>query len=258
MQIDQNIFYEEFLDKISSLDETLSEIENDFTDRENLNSIFRAIHTVKGTSDLLGMFNVVAVTHKAEDLLDEFRNGKAVMDFNILELYKELKDYLKLCIENTANGVYDDPTTQNLEIYFEKEFSRYLQMMKDGVFELSAKTVLIVENTSITRYMIKKVASKEGFSSFMCDNGFDAVQKIKDNDIDLIFCDISSDCEQCKEFLLQVSSDLLYDHIPIVVLVDCLTEDMRSFAQKIKAKAWLKKPIEMNKLTIILNKLLGK
>jgi len=257
MEIDQNIFYEEFLDKIDSLSDTLNDIKNDFTDTENLNAIFRAIHTVKGTADLLGMFDVVAVTHKAEDLLDEIRDGKAIMDFNIWGLYKELNDYLKLCIENTANGVYDDPTTQNLAIYFEKEFDRYLKMIQDGVFEVSAKTVLIVENTSIARYMIKKVALEEGFSSFMCDNGFDAMKKIKDNDINLIFCDVSSSCERCKEFLVQISSDLLYDHIPIVIIVEYLTAELRDFAQKIGVKAWLQKPIEAQKLTTVLNKLLG-
>lgn len=257
MQFDQNIFYEEFQDKIDSLDDTLREIQNDYTDIENLNAIFRAIHTVKGTADLLGMFEVVAVTHKAEDLLDEIRNGDAVMDSKMCNIYKEFKDYLKLCVENTANGVYDDPITQNLAIYFEKEFDQYLQMIKSGIFGTSTKTILIVENTSIARYMIKKVSSEKGYSAFMCDNGVDAMKKIEDNDIDLIFCDVSSDCDKCRKFLEEVSSDLLYNHIPIVVIVDYLTEEMRLFSQKIGAKAWLKKPVESEKLTIILNKLLA-
>lgn len=256
MQIDQNIFYEEFLDKIDALDEAIKEMHKDYDNIETLNEIFRAIHTVKGTSDLLGMFDVVAVIHKAEDLLDEIRNGNGQMEKEICSVYSELKEYLKLCIENTANGVYDDPTTQNLAIYFENEFSKYLQMIKDGVFETNVNTVLIIESTSINRYMIKKVASEEGFSAFMCDNGIDAMKKIKDNDINLILCNISSDCEKCKEFLEEVSIDILYDHIPIVLVVDYLTEDIQQFAQKIGAKAWLKKPIEIKKLTTILNKLL--
>jgi len=256
MQIDQNIFYEEFLDKIDSLSDTLLDIQKDFTDIENLNAIFRAIHTVKGTADLLGMFDVVAVVHKAEDFLDEIRNGEAVMDKKILSLYKELNEYLKLCIENTDNGIYDDPTTQNLAIYFEQEFNKYLQMVKDGVFEVSAKTVLIVEHTSIARYMIKKIVAEQSFSAYMCDNGVDAMKKIKDNDINLIFCDVSNDCEKGRAFLEQVSADILYDHIPIVLIVDYLSLDIREFVQKIGAKAWLKKPIESEKLTTILNKLL--
>ena len=219
MQIDQNIFYEEFLDKIDSLNDTLIDIKSDFTNIELLNAIFRAIHTVKGTADLLGMFDVVTVVHKAEDLLDEIRHGEAMMDDNIWSLYKELKEYLNLSIENTANGIYDDPTTQNLAIYFEKEFEKYLQMIKDGEFDISTKTVLIVESTSLNRYMIKKISSEQGFSAFMCDNGVDAMQKIKDNDIDLIFADINSGCEKCKGFLEAVKGDLLYDHIPIVLFV---------------------------------------
>lgn len=257
MQIDQNIFYEEFLDKIDSLDDTLKDVQNDFNNIENLNAIFRAIHTVKGTADLLGMFDVVTVTHKAEDLLDAIRNGEATMDLEICNLYKELKEYLNLSIENTANGVYDDSNTQNLAIYFEKEFDKYLQMIKDGEFNVITKTVLIVESTSINRYMIKKISSDQGYSSFMCTNGIDAKQKIKDNDIDLIFADVNSECDKCKSFLEEIKSDILYEHIPIILLVDYLTQDVQKFAHKVGAKAWLKKPIEISKLTTLLNKLLS-
>jgi len=258
MQLDQNIFYEEFLDKIDSLDDSLMKVQTDFENEEYLSEIFRAIHTVKGTADLLGMFDVVTVIHKAEDVLDAIRHGDASMDAKICSVYIELKEYLTICLDNTANGVYDDPTAQNLAIYFEKEFEKYLQMIKDGVFTVTTKTILIVDSTSISRYLIKKTASDEGYSAFMCDNGFDAIKKIKDNDIDLIFCDISNDCEKCKNFLENVKSDILYDHIPIVLMVNYLTDEVKEFAQKIAAKAWLKKPIEVSKLTTILNKLLEK
>lgn len=259
MQIDQNIFYEEFLDKIDSLGDALVEIQNDYSNSEYLNEIFRAIHTVKGTADLLGMFDVVTVIHKSEDLLDLIRHGEVQMDKTLCSLYLELKEFLSLSLDNTANGVYDDPITQNLAIYFEKEFNKYLQMVKSGeLSSLATKTILVVEGTSINRYMVKKVASDEGYSTFMCDNGVEASKKIKDNDIDLIFCSVTKDCEKCREFLLQLHGDILYNHIPVVLIVDYLSEDIRKLAQKVGAKAWLKKPIELPKLTTVLNKFLEK
>ncbi len=256
MQIDQNIFYEEFLDKIDSLDDSLKEIQSDFTHEEHLNEIFRALHTIKGTADLLGMFEVVTVVHKAEDLLDIIRNGKAQMDQELCNLYKDLKEYLNLCLNNIMNGVFDDPEAQNLAIRFEQEFSYYLQMAEEGRLLAQNKTILVVESTSINRYMIKKIANDAGFSAYICNNGVDAAKKIKDNDINLIFCDLNSDCERCKDFLENVKKEILYDDIPIVLLVDYFSDDIRKFAKKIGAKAWLKKPVEIEKLTGVLDKLL--
>lgn len=256
MQIDQNIFYEEFLDKIDSLDDAIKEIEQDLSNQEHINEVFRAIHTVKGTADLLGMFDVVTVIHKAEDLLDLIRNGEAQMDMGLCALYKELKEYLNLSLDNVLNGVFDDPTTQNLAIYFEKEFNYYLQMAKEGKLSQDNKTILVVESTSINRYMIKKTANDLGYSAFICDNGIDAKKKIIDNDIDLIFADLNSDCENCKGFLKDIKHEILYDQIPIVLLVDYFSSDVRKFATQVSAKAWLKKPIEIEKLTTVLNKIL--
>lgn len=255
--MDQNIFYEEFLDKIDALDDAIETLQADFSDKEQLNEMFRAIHTVKGTADLLGMFELVGVVHKAEDLLDEIRNGEAQMDKEICSVYKELNQYLKLTLDNVMNGVFDDMATQNLAIYFTQEFTRYLQMVKDGLFlPATNKTILIVESSSLNRYLIKKVANDLGYNAYMCDNGVEGIKKLQYNNIDLVFCDISQGCEKSQEFLKQVHEDILYDHIPSVLLIDYFTDEIKEIAKSVGAKAWLKRPIEVEKLSAILHKLL--
>ena len=45
-------------------------------DEDVINPIFRAIHTIKGTSGFLALDHVKNLSHQAEFLLDDIRNGK--------------------------------------------------------------------------------------------------------------------------------------------------------------------------------------
>src|SRR6195256_2013472 len=44
-------------------------------DRENINTIFRAAHSIKGGSATFGFAEVASFTHGVETLLDQMRNG---------------------------------------------------------------------------------------------------------------------------------------------------------------------------------------
>src|SRR5690606_24433235 len=48
--------------------------------RELLGSVFRTIHTIKGTSGFLALGNLEKVAHVGENLLVELRDGKREMD----------------------------------------------------------------------------------------------------------------------------------------------------------------------------------
>ena len=74
MEIEQNIFFDEFKNKLIILENSLMDVQNNDYNKEDINEIFRAIHTIKGTSDLLGIFDVVSICHKAEDLLEYVRS----------------------------------------------------------------------------------------------------------------------------------------------------------------------------------------
>ncbi len=49
-------------------------------DRDVLNRMFRAFHTVKGGAGFIGITPMVDLCHKAEDLLSEVRAGKLTLD----------------------------------------------------------------------------------------------------------------------------------------------------------------------------------
>lgn len=62
-------------ENLDQLDRDLVALEHDPADRTRLASIFRTIHTIKGTSGFLGFGTLEAVTHAGESLLSKLRDG---------------------------------------------------------------------------------------------------------------------------------------------------------------------------------------
>ncbi len=91
---------------LEKLDVDLIKLENNSTDNELLNEVFRYFHTIKGTSGFLGLDQLTKVTHRCEDILNKLRKGDAVLTTElmdgILEAYDRIKELLS-CIETNQN-----------------------------------------------------------------------------------------------------------------------------------------------------------
>src|SRR5579872_1314352 len=68
-------FLIESYENLDRLDQDLVALEKDPGNRETLASIFRTIHTIKGTSGFLAFNQLEAVTHVGESLLSRLRDG---------------------------------------------------------------------------------------------------------------------------------------------------------------------------------------
>ncbi|MGH9395864.1 MAG: Hpt domain-containing protein, partial [Terriglobia bacterium] len=63
-------------ENLDQLDRDLVKLEKDPTSHETLGSVFRTIHTIKGTTGFLGFSKLEAVAHTGESLLSRLRDGK--------------------------------------------------------------------------------------------------------------------------------------------------------------------------------------
>src|SRR5262249_28157896 len=70
-----NEFVTESLELLDELDRQFVALEADPGSRDRLASIFRVVHTIKGTSGLLGYGRLEKVTHAAENVLAKLRDG---------------------------------------------------------------------------------------------------------------------------------------------------------------------------------------
>jgi two-component system chemotaxis sensor kinase CheA len=90
---------------IASLDNNLVTLESSPEDLNLLNEIFRAVHTIKGTSSFLGFEQVTTLSHKMEDILNKLRKAEIKVCPEIMDVSLEALDLLKLLLDNVRNGI---------------------------------------------------------------------------------------------------------------------------------------------------------
>src|SRR5579871_1000681 len=76
-------FLIESKENLDRLDQELVQLESDPTSRELLDSIFRTIHTIKGSCGFLGFSRLEKVAHAGENLLSKLREGQLTLNSEI-------------------------------------------------------------------------------------------------------------------------------------------------------------------------------
>ncbi|HOK40039.1 MAG TPA: chemotaxis protein CheA [bacterium] len=88
-------FIEETKEIIDNLEKSFINLENDAENMEVLNSIFRAMHTLKGNSAAIDLQVLNTLAHKSENILDKVRMQELKIDSNIFDILFECVDYIK-------------------------------------------------------------------------------------------------------------------------------------------------------------------
>ncbi len=73
-------------------------------DEEIVNGIFRAVHTIKGTSSFLGFNALSQLAHKAEDVLGVIRKGEMATDQTVADILLESFDLMKAMIDDIRDN----------------------------------------------------------------------------------------------------------------------------------------------------------
>lgn len=101
-------FIEEAAMHIESIEAGLLKASEEISDLNNINDIFRAVHSVKGTAGFFGLGKIVELSHSMENILGELRNGKLQVSRDIIDLLLEANDFLKSMIEDVLNSEETD------------------------------------------------------------------------------------------------------------------------------------------------------
>ena len=88
-------FLTETSEGIQKLDVELVSFEQDPTDKKLLGSIFRIIHTIKGTCGFLGLPRLEAVAHAGENVLGKVREDEIKATPATISLILEAVDAIK-------------------------------------------------------------------------------------------------------------------------------------------------------------------
>ncbi|MCP4725035.1 MAG: chemotaxis protein CheA [bacterium] len=67
-------------------------------DPETINTIFRYVHTIKGSSGIAGFTGIAEFTHKLENLLDAVRNNEVQIGESLIDIMLDSMDWIKFSI----------------------------------------------------------------------------------------------------------------------------------------------------------------
>ena len=88
---------------LQRLDQDLVTLETAPDDAEVLNRVFRAFHTIKGTSGFMGLTQIVELTHHAEDVLNLLRKGERKINRRTMDVLLAVLDQLRRMISDIRN-----------------------------------------------------------------------------------------------------------------------------------------------------------
>ncbi len=99
---------------LEKLGEQLVDLEKRPRDSDLLNAVFRGFHTVKGGAGFLNLTALVAVCHRAEDVFNTLRQGKRLVDAQLMDVILTVLDLVKVMMDQVRSGEDPSPADPSL------------------------------------------------------------------------------------------------------------------------------------------------
>ncbi|WP_238012720.1 chemotaxis protein CheA [Dactylosporangium sp. AC04546] len=97
-------FITEARELTQDFEEGLLELESAPDDPEAINSLFRAMHTLKGSAGLFGLRHLVSFTHVLESVLDQLRAGTLHVTPALVSALLPCADHITALVDGVATG----------------------------------------------------------------------------------------------------------------------------------------------------------
>jgi len=227
-------FFEESFEGLDIMESGLLELEQGEVDLENINTIFRSAHSIKGGSGTFGFTAVAEFTHDMETLLDQMRNGErdvSVVVVNTLlgcvdtlrNMLNAIRDGSEIDVDNVAQmtaalkdilgsadeEVSTDSTAQTNTATgkgWRVQFTPHIDIMKTGndtvrllreLNSLADSVEIIVDNEQLPP--LAEIDPEECYQSWVINllGG-----EVSEDDIKEVFAWVDDDCDLAIEALV--------------------------------------------------------
>ncbi len=130
----KEVFREEAHELLSQIDIPLIELEKSPDNSELVNTIFRTLHTIKGSGSMCGFDELARFTHDLESVFDCMRKGVIKADNKIIGLTLKAKDCMRFLLDGTDS---------------EEESSLRNRILEDLKIATEGKTCVDIENSCV-------------------------------------------------------------------------------------------------------------
>ncbi|MDR0878401.1 MAG: chemotaxis protein CheA [Treponema sp.] len=106
-------FFSEAQMQVDTLEQNVLVLENEGGNKDAVDEIFRAAHTLKGGSATVEMMELSHFTHLVEDVLDAIRSDQLAINEDVVDTLLSAIDVIKAMLEKRMGGeVYQEDTSQ--------------------------------------------------------------------------------------------------------------------------------------------------
>jgi two-component system, chemotaxis family, sensor kinase CheA len=119
----KQIFIEEASDLLTDLEISLLDLERRPSDAGLVAKVFRALHTIKGSSGMFGYPDISEFTHNIETIFHHIRNGNIQITKGIIDLTLLAHDQISIMLVSEKNN---NEHKVNLEKEILTELRKYI------------------------------------------------------------------------------------------------------------------------------------
>ena len=119
---------------------------------------------------------------------------------------------------------------------------------------MSAKRVLVVDDSETMRDMVSYTLDSAGFEVIDAFDGIDALEKLSATRVDIIVTDINMPRLDGIELIVRLRSEKAHKGTPILCLTTETGNDTKDAARSAGATGWVQKPFDPDKLVRVVRK----
>lgn len=120
------------------------------------------------------------------------------------------------------------------------------------------KTILIVEDSSTTRALIRAVIEElDNFETVEASSGFEALKMLPLQEYDLIITDINMPDINGLELINFIRNNPRYNHLPIIIVSTEKSDEDKKRGMALGATAYVTKPFQSIELQELIKKTIG-
>ncbi|PCJ18032.1 MAG: hypothetical protein COB02_11940 [Candidatus Cloacimonadota bacterium] len=139
-----NTFLDESNEHLETIETGLLNLEKDNSNKEMINDIFRAIHSIKGGAGMFGLEKLTELSHVMEELLSKARNDEILLETKQVEILLKGSDLL-------MSMFADLDSSENTDI---KDIKEQIMTWLDPVEIINESDFLNINDLDITQLLI--------------------------------------------------------------------------------------------------------
>jgi two-component system chemotaxis sensor kinase CheA len=148
-------FIEEASELLSELELSLLEVEKCPDNNDLIAKIFRALHTIKGSSGMFGYDEISMFTHDIENVYDKIRNGSIAITKSIIDLTLQARDQISQMLSKTNDSdKIDEEITKSLLTSFRSIVNEHSQK-ESTTNKLKETDLKIKSDAEVKTYFLK-------------------------------------------------------------------------------------------------------